>query len=266
MNVLALRYDGEHFLFDPKVIGGRSHCPRCGRTLQWYELVPVVSWAALRARCRACEARIGFQYPLVELLSGLIFSFVPFYLAGAPVILSALWVLAFEVLLLVAYIDIRLRIVPDELSVILGIAAIFIAVFAVGYFGMGNHSFFGAYAPLFGLQGNLWLAHLAGALAGAGFLWLLAVISPFIFKQEGMGMGDVLLALPLGFLFGWPDILLLYGTAFVTGALVGIVLIAARQKGARQTLPFVPFLVAGAAIVFFAGAPLLQWYFRIIGL
>ncbi|HEX4104214.1 MAG TPA: prepilin peptidase [Candidatus Paceibacterota bacterium] len=266
VNVLALRYDGEHFLFDPRVIGGRSHCPHCKHTLRWYELVPVISFVVQRARCRNCGARIGSQYPLVELLSGFIFALVPFSLQGAPVVLPTLWVIAFEILLLIAYVDIRLRIVPDELNIFLGIAGIFIAVFTVGYFGMANVSLFGAYAGIFGLQNNFWIAHLAGALAGAAFFWLLAFVSPFVFKQEGMGMGDVKLALPLGFLFGWPDILLLYGAAFVIGALAGIAMIIARKKAMKQTLPFAPFLVAGAAIAFFLGTPLVGWYFRIIGL
>jgi prepilin signal peptidase PulO-like enzyme (type II secretory pathway) len=265
MNVLALRYDGEHFLLDPKVIGGRSHCPHCKRTLQWYELIPVLSWVLQGGRCRTCKTWIGIQYPIVEVLSGLVFALVPYYLQGAPLVLLVLWVLAFEILLLIAYIDILLRIVPDELNIVLGIVAVFIAVFAVGYFGMGNRSFFGEYALVFGLQNNFWLAHLAGALGGALFFWLLAFLSPFIFKQEGMGMGDVKLALPLGFLFGWPDILLLYGVAFVLGAVTGIVTIIARKKSAKQTLPFVPFLVAGAAAVFMFGLPLVAWYFRIIG-
>lgn len=264
MNVLALRYDGEHFLFDPKVIGGRSHCPHCGRTLQWYELVPVASWLALRARCRSCRARIGFQYPLVELLSGLIFALVPFSL-NAPIALDVLWVMAFEILLLIAYIDIRLRIVPDELNIFLGVVGIFVSIFAVGYFGMANRSFFGAYAGVFGLQNNFWLSHLLGALAGAAFFWLLAIASPRVFGREGMGMGDVKLALPLGFLFGWPDIILLYGAAFVIGALAGITLIIVHKKKATQTLPFAPFLVVAAAIVFFLSTSFLGWYFHIIG-
>jgi leader peptidase (prepilin peptidase)/N-methyltransferase len=272
VNVLALRYGGDHFIFNPKVIGGRSHCPHCKHTLRWFELIPVLSFLIQGARCRNCKARIGFQYPLVELLSGLIFVFVPIHLrtvygpSEGFLLLTVMWVIAFELLLLLAYIDIRLQIVPDEINLILGVLAIFIGIFAVGYYGSANQSFFGFYAGLFGWQNNFWISHLAGALIGAGFFWLLVWITPRIFGKEGMGMGDVKLALPLGFLFGWPDILLIYITAFIVGAVVGIIFVMQKKKTLKGAVPFVPFLTLGAAVVFFFGLPLVSWYFRIMGL
>ncbi len=240
MNVLALRYDGEHFLFDPKVIGGRSRCPHCTRTLRWFELVPVASFLVQRGRCRNCSARIGIQYPLVELLSGAIFVFVPLALPHSPWPFVALWVLALETLLLIAYIDLRLQIIPDELTVLLALAAIFETVFL----------------------GNAWTGHTVGALFGAGFFGLLALAT----RGRGMGMGDVKLGLPLGFLFGWPNILLLYASAFVIGAAIGVALILTKKKSRKSEVPFAPFLVLGAYLTFFFGASAIAWYFRIIGL
>lgn len=272
MNVLALRYNGAHFLFDPKVIGGWSRCPHCGKTLRWFELIPLASYIAQRGRCRHCGALIGFHYPLVELLSGLIFAAVPWQLlaffgpgavpAEVFYLFSGLWIAALEILLLIAYIDLRLGIVPDELNILLGVAAIFEVIFAAAYLGPERQSFFGAYAPLFGLHGNVWLAHVAGAVFGAGFFGLLVLLT----RGKGMGIGDVKLGLPLGFLFGWPDILLLYASAFVVGAVAGIALILFHKGTRKSAVPFVPFLVAGAAFVFFAGLPAVEWYFRIIGL
>ena len=196
MNVLALRYDGEHFLFNPKVIGGRSRCPHCMHTLRWFELIPVISFIIQGARCRSCQARIGFQYPLVELLSGVIFVLVPWHFASYPwlwdggwYIFSGLWIAAFEILLLMAYIDLRLQIIPDELVVFLGIVAILETIFA------------GAYVD----PGNPWMSHLLGAILGGGFFGSLVLAT----RGKGMGMGDVKLGVPLGFLFGWPDMLLL---------------------------------------------------------
>jgi prepilin signal peptidase PulO-like enzyme (type II secretory pathway) len=281
LNVVALRYDGEHFVFDPKIIGGlpraesrgRSHCLQCGKTLRWFELIPIVSFAIQRAKCRGCGARIGWQYPTVELLTGLIFVLVPWRLNGTgPMgqgawINSALWIIAFLILLLVSYIDIRLGIIPDELEIMLGICALGIVLteaFSPCPLSLVPcpSSFFGAFAPLFGLQQNIWVSHIIGMIFGFAFFELLVLAT----RGRGMGMGDVKLALPLGFLFGWPDILLAMVTAFVVGAVVGIVSIAVKRKKMGGTLPFGPFLAVGAAFVFFLGLPVAQWYFGMMGL
>ena len=242
VNVLALRYDGEHFLFDPRVIGGRSHCPHCGRTLRSFELVPVASFFIQGGRCRRCRAPLGWHYPAVELLSGVIFAAVPWRLAAegtGGIVLSLLWVAAFEALLLMTYIDIRLQIIPDELVVLLGVIAIFAAIFA-----------------------PFWISRLAGALFGGAFFGALMLAT----RGKGMGMGDVKLAAPLGFLFGWPDMLFLVGAAFVFGACTGVILLLRGKKTMKSAVPFAPFLALGAAFVFFFGAAVISAYFRIIGI
>lgn len=264
MNVLALRYDGEHFLFNPRVIGGRSRCPHCKRILRWFELIPLVSYLAQWGRCRNCGIRIGLHYPLMELLSALVFVLVPLRFASYPwlvdvgwYIFSGLWILGLEILLLIAYIDLRLQIVPDELVILLGIVAVFETIFAGAYLGTGLQSFIGV-----GVYGNIWLSHAVGALLGAGFFGALVAVT----RGRGMGIGDVKLALPLGFLFGWPDILFLSAFAFIVGAMVGIALILGKRKTMKSAVPFAPFLVVGAVFVFFFGGTVLGWYFRIIGL
>jgi prepilin signal peptidase PulO-like enzyme (type II secretory pathway) len=273
LNVLALRYDGERFVFNPKVIGGRSRCPHCKRTLRWFELVPVLSFVVQRGKCRKCRARLSFQYPIVELLSGLIFVLVPCHFAAYswpfPIgwcMLSGLWIAAFEILLLISVIDMRLQIVPDELSIMLGAVALLTTIFTAGYLGASHQSFLGPYASIFGLYNNIWLSHLVGAIVGGGFFWVLARLTPYIFKIEGMGMGDVKLGIPLGFLFGWPDIVLLYAAAFIIGSIIGVGLIVAKVATRKSAVPFVPFLAAGSVYVFFFGERSVEWYFRIMGL
>lgn len=260
MNVLALRYDGEHFLLDPRVIGGRSHCPHCKHTLRWFELIPLVSFLIQGGKCRECKAKIGWQYPLVELLSGILFVAVPLRLYG-NVLLSIFWIAAFEILLLITYIDIRLRIIPDELTVALALIAVFAGIFWVGYFGSASYSFLDPYAAFFGLQNNFWASHVVGAIFGAAFFGILVLVT----RGKGMGMGDVKLSLPLGFLFGWPDMLFLTAASFVFGACVGVVFLARKEKTMKSALPFAPFLALAAAFIFFAGAPALGTYFHIIG-
>lgn len=233
MNVLALRYDGHWHA------GGRSHCPHCKHTLRWFELIPLVSFLIQGGRCRRCKAKIGFQYAAGELLSAAIFVFIPLRFASSPWMLPAVWILAFELLLLIAYIDFRLQVVPDALVVLLGCTAVLETAVAGG-----------------------WLGHLAGALFGAALFEFLVLVT----RGKGMGMGDVMLAAPLGFLFGWPDIVFLSGAAFVFGGIVGAHLLLLKRKTMKSAVPFVPFLAAAAAFVLFFGDVTLRWYFRIIGI
>jgi prepilin signal peptidase PulO-like enzyme (type II secretory pathway) len=260
LNVVTLRYDGKHFLFDAEMIGGRSHCMHCKATLRWIELVPVVSFLIQGARCRRCKARLNIQYPIVELLSGIIFVFVPFTLAlatgaagaaggvalvapTAPFALAAtLWVAVFEALLVMALIDIRLGIIPDEMSIFLLALGILLAI-----------------VP--GWQGSVVLGKVIGAaVAGVFFALLIAVT-----RGKGMGMGDLKLAIPLGLIFGWPDIVFMLAFSFIIGAVVGVLAVARGKNTMKGTLPFGPFLALGAATMFFWGVPILTWYFSILG-
>ena len=83
INVLTLRYTGEEFLFSNKILSGRSHCRKCDRTLGWFELIPILSFVLLRGRCRTCHTKISFQYPIVEVVAGLIFVLGLMVVAGA---------------------------------------------------------------------------------------------------------------------------------------------------------------------------------------
>jgi len=249
LNVVILRYDGDHFLFDTKMLGGRSHCMHCHATLRWFELIPIVSFIIQGGQCRRCKARLNVQYPIIELLSGLIFAFVPVMIAAgaapdAPIALaSALWIAAFEALLVMAMIDIRLGIIPDEINIFLSVVGVLLMV----VFGWNEGT----------VLGRL----IGGAVAGAFFAALIAIT-----RGKGMGMGDLKLAIPLGLLFGWPDILFALMFAFIIGAIVGVFAVARGKNTMKGTLPFGPFLALGAATMFFLGAPILSWYFSLLGI
>lgn len=273
LNVVILRYDGERFLFNVKTLGGRSHCMHCGKTLRWFELFPVASFLAQGGRCRQCGARLNMQYPAVELISALIFTFVPYALlantAAAPVgavnpsliVITALWVAVFELLLVMSAIDIRMGIIPDEINVILGVIGVALMITVAGYMGTPlNQSFLGPYAAIFGAQGDIfWNRVLAAAVAGAFFGLLIAVT-----RGRGMGMGDLKLAIPLGIVFGWPDVVAVIIFAFVIGAAAGLFSVARGAKTMKGALPFGPFLAIGAAIMFFWAPPIFAWYFSLL--
>ena len=267
-NVVAMRYDGERFVFSSKQIGGRSHCPHCKRTLSWFELIPLASFLIQGGHCRTCRTRLSFAYPVTELVTGLIFVLVPWRVSvfygvtgSALVALAALWVAVFCTLLLISQIDLRLGIIPDELTVLLvGLGAAIIFVLQTGV--QEPLSFL--WLPTIGLDASagIWLSHVVGALVGVGFLGALWLLT----KGRGMGMGDVKLALPLGLLLGWPDVIGAFVAAFVIGAVVGVAAIFAKRKTMQSAIPFGPFLALAVLVIFFWGQAIVQAYLRIVGI
>lgn len=275
-NVLACRYDPEKNVFHLKHLRGRSRCPQCGKTLRWFELVPLVSFIIQRGTCRSCKARISIQYPLVELAAGTLTAAVPWFLirfyGPFPLLMerglipwlfvvAALFTCAFLVLLLIAVIDIRCFIIPDELNIILGIAgaAIAIALFMGGPPFPLRGSFLKHYSLLFFPVQNPIVSRLIGAFAGALFFGAFAVAS----KGTGMGFGDVKLAFASGLVLGWPDIALASLAAFVLGGVWGTVSLTLKKKTMKDRLPFAPFFVLGIALTVFFGAEIVRGYFAL---
>ncbi|MEK9180556.1 MAG: prepilin peptidase [Patescibacteria group bacterium] len=261
LNVVALRYKPDKFLFGRQILG-RSHCPHCRHKLSWFELVPLLSFAFQLGRCRNCQKNISWRYPIVEIISGLIFVFIPLALFSAYLLpttyylLSFLWVFIFSVLLLVALIDLRLSIIPDEVHTLLLVAGAGLT-YLERDLALFERSFLGSYSLIFGFGENIWTNHIIAAIVG-GLIFGFVI---FVTRGRGMGMGDLKLAIPLGFIFGWPDIFVLIGLSFVVGALVGVYVILFRHLHFKSAIPFGPFLVAGSALVFFFGKELADFYF-----
>jgi leader peptidase (prepilin peptidase)/N-methyltransferase len=268
LNVVILRYDPDRFLFDVQVIGGRSHCPSCHTQLRWFELIPVLSFIAQGRRCRVCKAPLNWQYPIVEIIAAFLVLGVPqllgnsffFRLAPLPVFQIVLWEVVFLTLLTLSVIDFREHIIPDEANILLaGIGSILILL-NMSQFGPTEGSFLKAYALLFGIRNNIFLNHIVGVLIASLFFGALVVLT----RGRGMGMGDLKLAMALGLLFGWPDIVVIVGLAFVIGSVVGVFEILRRKKTMKSFVPFGPFLALGSALVFFFGSQIVQFYFSLI--
>ncbi len=280
LNVLSFRYTGDNNIFLSAT--GRSHCPHCRKNLSWYELIPVLSYLFQLGTCRSCGKRLSLQYPIVELLSGFIF-LSPFYFPAAIVpaayflIFSALLMLILELLLLIATVDFRLYIIPNELNAALALsgAALAAARSYYGQFGRFSGSFIGSTAALFGLRdGGVWLNHTAGLAAGLSFFLIIVILS----RGRGMGMGDVKLIAALGLAFGWPDVIFIAMFSFIVGTLYFSPLIAyvsiqwilkmlkmKHREGVtlKRQVPFGPFIVAATCAVLFFGEPLVNGYFHI---
>ncbi|MEK7192499.1 MAG: prepilin peptidase [Patescibacteria group bacterium] len=219
--VIASRYRKEG-------IGGRSHCPQCGKILAWHELVPLASFLIQRGKCRHCAHRLSWRYPASEILAGLILTLIPWQFGFSTE--SALWILALLILLLIAFIDLRLSIIPDGLNVSLGLIGVrFLAVH-----GYNNAIGFGVGALIFGL--------------------IIAAT-----KGKGMGMGDLKLAAVLGLIFGWPKILLIIMAAFLVGGIWAAGVLLLKHKSLKDAIPFGPFLAIASAFVLFFGDVIMNW-------
>ncbi|MDO8557523.1 MAG: prepilin peptidase [Candidatus Jorgensenbacteria bacterium] len=281
LNVLSMRYAPERSVFAEKSIGGRSHCMKCKKKLTWFELFPLVSFAVLRGKCRSCGAPLSIQYPIIEFLGGLIAVAVAYYLnsiysvpdfvfasLAAPwwhYALLGAWILVFIILLLVLLIDLKHYVVPNELNVILGVLGIIVVGIMWKYkneLPLFSTSFLKQYSLFLAPTGNLLLSHVIGAFTAAVFFALLSFAS----RGQGMGFGDVKLALASGFLLGWPDMALAVVIAFILGGIFGAYLLISGRLSMKDRVPFAPFFVIGIALVFFFGEAILKGYFTLFGL
>jgi leader peptidase (prepilin peptidase)/N-methyltransferase len=222
------------------VVRPRSHCPSCDTELSPPDLVPVVSWLRLRGRCRACHESIPVRYPLVEVGSGILFAAVAARF-GAEWYLPVYLLMA-AALLAISVIDLEHYIVPNRI------------VYPVGFVTI---PLFAAAALIGGSWEPLTRALLGGVVAFA-FLFVLHFIQP-----RGMGFGDVRLSFLLGMYLGWLgwwEVVLGLFLGFLFGAVLGVVLMAARNRSRKQHIPFAPFLAAGTLVTVLWGTHLITWY------
>jgi leader peptidase (prepilin peptidase)/N-methyltransferase len=246
LNVCIYRMPAEESVVHP-----RSRCPRCGTTIAWYDNLPLVSWALLRARCRGCKTPISARYPLVEALSGGLAMLALARFGPAPLTVAVFVFTA--ALLLITFIDLDHRFIPDEVS-LPGIAV-----------GLGVSL----------LPGGIGLVDAAlGALAGGGILWLVAWGYEHLTGREGMGYGDVKLLAMIGAFLGWQAIPAVIIIASLTGSVAGLlamfdqrsrrrvrriertfgplaVLVSLRRASRRTEIPFGPFLALGALVALY---------------
>lgn len=253
LNVVIFRLDTEN-----DIVNSRSKCLSCGHLLAWRDLVPVLSFLGLKGKCRYCRTKISWQYPLVEIASGLTFValfsevFGPFdLLALAEAIrltftnLLSFVALAyiFSALLLISVFDLRSYLIPDKVVYPAIAVALLWRILTAGA---------GSAAAVLSILGP--------ALLAGGFFYALVLLT----RGKGMGGGDVKLGFLLGLVLGFPDILLALFIAFIMGALVGVYLIRMGKKKMKSMLPFGPFLVLGFLVSFFFGSEILAWYWGVL--
>ncbi|MFC1662807.1 prepilin peptidase [Patescibacteria group bacterium] len=216
------------------VVRGRSYCPHCRHELAARDLIPLLSFIMLGGRCRYCRKRISWQYPLVELACALSWTglFIWFGISISFFVYST-WT---AILIVIFVYDLLHQLILDKVTIPAGLY-----VFITAYFL--DHTF-----------SNLLLA----GIIGGGFFLLQFVLT----NGRWVGGGDVRLGVIMGLMLGWPTILLAIGGAYIIGALIGTILIAAKKKKLSSQIPFGTFLTISTYISYFVGQQLIDRYFR----
>jgi leader peptidase (prepilin peptidase)/N-methyltransferase len=219
------------------VVSPRSACPRCGRTIRWYENIPVASYLALKGKCAGCGGKISASYPVIEFMGGVLAVGVSF---NFGLNLDALFIYSFLMALLaVTVIDWRHRIIPDQISLS------FIVVGLV----------WSVLTSRIGLTSSL-----LGVLVGGGGLFIIGRFYRLIRHVDGMGGGDIKLMAMIGAFVGVKLLLPVLLLASFFGSIYGIYLIKSGGGG-KTYVSFGSFLAPAAAFCIFYGRQLLSWYF-----
>jgi len=223
---------------DESVCTPRSHCPRCGSLIRWYDNIPLLSYVLLGRKCRHCGAPISLQYPFIEGVTGLAFVAVAWFHPFDPITILYLY-FAFA-LITTAAIDWYHQVIPDFFSYSLLCAGL-------------------AFSPLNASLGPDWHARLIsavmGAVTGFGVLYLIALLGEAVVGKEVMGGGDIKLLCGLGAGLGWEKVLSTLFMASLMGSIAGIVLIVIGRMRRRDYLPFGPFIACAAFINIFLPNP-----------
>jgi leader peptidase (prepilin peptidase)/N-methyltransferase len=227
LNVVIARVPDRQSLLRPG-----SACPGCGAAIAWYDNVPILSFLALRGRCRACAAPISWRYPLIEGLTAALFGAAAYRFGPTPDAVVAAALLA--VLVALTAIDLERQILPDVIT-LPGILAGTLANLATGR------------VP--------WLESVLGIAVGGGIFAVIILAS-----GGGMGGGDMKLGAMLGAFLGWKVVLLSIFLGVAGGAAVALALMASGARGRKDPIPFGPFLAFGGAAGLFWGERVVRWY------
>ncbi len=243
---------------DLSVVRPRSHCPECEKTIAWYDNVPVVSYLILRGRCRYCRARIPLRYPVVELLTGVLFFYFVWTLGpGIPALKMCVFA---AVLVALIFADLEERILPDEFTLGGVVLGLLFAIFVPVPDTIAQVLFFFAGVELSGRA--QWMAEAAlGALLPAVFLWSGGWLYEKIRHREGLGLGDVKLIAMVGSFLGLGGALFTLMAGSLVGSFIGYTYIKVTGKDtATYELPFGTFLGAAALAIALAARQILGWY------
>ena len=224
-----------------KIGSGRSMCPVCMRQLTWQENIPVFSYLFLRGRCRTCKNLIPKHFIFVEIATPLIFMLVAWVNLNSPALVPALFFrdIIFTILLIIIFVYDWLyqEILPE-----------------VVWVGALAGLFFNFY-----LHANL-MGMFAGLLVAGGFFWLQFAVS----GGKWIGGGDVRMGAMMGIWLGWPAVLVALFLAYISGAFVGLGLIALGKKHLSSAVPFGTYLATATFVTLLWGNQIINWYMGLL--
>lgn len=227
LNVVIARVPARRSLWTPG-----STCPGCGVGIAWYDNIPILSFLALRGRCRACSMAIPCRYPIVEAVTAALFAAA--VLTFGPTLDAVVAAALLAGLVALTAIDLEHQIIPDVIT-LPGVLAGVLANLATGRVS--------------------WVESLFGVGVGGGVFLVIILAS-----GGGMGAGDMKLGAMLGAFLGWKVVLLSVFVAVVLGGALAVTLIASGLRDRKDPIPFGPFLAAGGAAGLFWGERLVRWY------
>ena len=254
LNVCVHRMPLEQSIVTPP-----SHCPHCNERIRWMDNIPLISYLALRGKCRHCGARISPRYFLVELLTAALFLLMWLKLTewnhppvrGIDFLKGPIYWMVIAGLIVATFIDFEHYIIPNEIT--FGGLIIGLLLSAV-------------YPPLLDadtIKVSLMRSFL-GAIVGGVALLTVAMVGELIFRREAMGMGDVKLLAAIGAFFGWQSTLFTILISSLLGGVVGLILVLVRQKGWQSRIPYGPYIAFGAVLWMFCGHEMIDWYLKLI--
>jgi leader peptidase (prepilin peptidase) / N-methyltransferase len=230
-NVVGLRVPLKKSIVTP-----RSACPKCGHQLKAFELIPVLSFMLQKGKCRGCQSRISPIYPVMELLTGILFATAPLVIGWSSELVVALTLISMFMIIIVS--DINYMLIPDK-----------ILIWFTGIFLLER-----IFSPL-----TPWWDSLIGAVTGFILLLIIALVS-----KGGMGMGDVKLYALLGFVLGFKLVLLSFFLSTLFGAVIGGFALLFKIVKRRQPIPFGPFIAAGTLTAYYWGLELIDLYLQFL--
>ena len=212
------------------IIKPGSYCPSCNGKIAFYDNIPLISYILLRGRCRNCKVRISYKTFIIEIITGLLFVLNYFFFGLS--IQTIIGIIFSSVLIVVSFIDIDLRIIPNVIVIPFTVVGLALNIY---------------------LNPVRWWMPLAFSAGAFAFMLIINLIYP-----KGMGMGDVKLSLMVGAFLVKSVIAGLF-LGFLVGAIFGVTVIIKKRK-MRQTIPFGPFISIGSIIALFWGDNILKWY------
>jgi len=247
-----------------KIGKSRSRCPHCKKRLNWYELIPIISFIIQLGKCRKCKKNISWQYPLVEFFTGLIFAlifyflFIVFdgYINSQFLVTLIFWFIISSFLIIVFVYDLKHYLVADIViytAIIISALYRLLEFFKFGHWNLIRNGKLEA--------GDLGAIDYFIAALITGIFFLIIIL---VSRGKWMGLGDVKIGILMGLVLGLPHIFVALFLAFLAGFVISIVLLILKKKTMKSEIPFGPFLVFATIISLFFGNVLINWYLGLI--